>query len=587
MMRTIRTIAIAAVLGVTAACSSDSTEPGTTTNPPPGPAPVASVSVEAGANNVTVGGNVTFTATAKDAAGKALSGRQITWSSSAPAVATVNGAGVVTGVSAGTATISAAAEGKTGQANIVVLPPVQANPVATVTIGAALDTVEAWEPVTLQAILKNEAGETLTGRAIRWTSSNPAVATIDAETGVLTGVDRGTVTVTATSEGKSGTATRVVVIKYRSVAAGTMHACDIASGGIVWCWGLNDKQGRIGSPALADESHSTTPVQVPQTGPTSTRMAKISTFATHTCALSTAGKAYCWGNNGWGQLGVPTISQSYTPVAVEGNLTFKEISAGAEHTCALTTDGRAYCWGHNDWRQFGANTPAMSTAPVAVLPEQRFSAIQAGSNFTCGTTTDGATFCWGGSGLGQLGDGSKISYGNTFSVTPLRVAGGQSFTTIDAGANYNCALNTIGQAYCWGANGGRLGNGATIESSTPTAVLGGQTFRAISAGFAHTCAVATDAGVWCWGANGNGQVGNTNQNGNTQPQRVNGIAAAEVSASGIGTGSGSHSCAISADRLTAWCWGRNDYGQLGNGARTAAATVNATPVIVSGQKPLP
>jgi alpha-tubulin suppressor-like RCC1 family protein len=66
---------------------------------------------------------------------------------------------------------------------------------------------------------------------------------------------------------------------------------------------------------------------------------------------------------------------------------------------------------------------------------------------------------------------------------------------------------------------------------------------------------------------------------------VGGIQAIEVAASGIGTGSGSHSCAISKDRLTVWCWGRNDAGQLGNGNITLGATANATPTIVVGQKP--
>ena len=91
---------------------------------------------------------------------------------------------------------------------------------------------------------------------------------------MLTGVDRGTVTVTATSEGKSATATRVVVIKYRSISAGTMHACDIASGGIVWCWGLNGNEGRIGSAQIGDNAMSNVPAKLPG----DLRFAQISTL---------------------------------------------------------------------------------------------------------------------------------------------------------------------------------------------------------------------------------------------------------------------------------------------------------------------
>lgn len=67
---------------------------------------------------------------------------------------------------------------------------------------------------------------------------------------------------------------------------------------------------------------------------------------------------------------------------------------------------------------------------------------------------------------------------------------------------------------------------------------------------------------------------------------INGVKAAEVEVSGIGTGSSSFTCAVSKDRLTTWCWGRNDMGQLGNGQRHTAVTVNNSATIVVGQRPL-
>jgi alpha-tubulin suppressor-like RCC1 family protein len=99
--------------------------------------------------------------------------------------------------------------------------------------------------------------------------------------------------------------------------------------------------------------------------------------------------------------------------------------------------------------------------------------------------------------------------------------------------------------------------------------------------------VTTLDAVYCWGGNGNGQLGVALQNGSNVPVRAAGsLTAAEVSAAGIGTGSAAHTCMISSDRLTVYCFGRNDVGQLGNGATTAATAVNSTPVIVVGQKPL-
>src|SRR5262249_51097461 len=193
----------------------------------------------------------------------------------------------------------------------------------------------------------------LWNRVVRWTSSNPAVASIDSITGQLLGRDRGTVTITAASETKTGSVSRVILIKYRSMAAGSMHACDIASGGFVWCWGLNGREGRIGGATIDYNAMSTVPVLVPNTGWTALRFAQLSSYATRTCGITVDAKAYCWGNNYWGQLGgASDVLQSNTPLPVAGNRSFRQISTGADHTCGVTTDNHAYCWGHNEWRQF-------------------------------------------------------------------------------------------------------------------------------------------------------------------------------------------------------------------------------------------
>jgi alpha-tubulin suppressor-like RCC1 family protein len=582
--------AIAAAVIYLTACGGDSVSPaGNTNNPPPPPPPPAAISaieLSPVTAQVSIGQTRTLVAKPRDAAGTELTGRTLTWTSSAGSVATVDASGIVTGVSAGTATISVQGEGKSATAAITVMPV--GAPVATVTVTPALDTVEAYDPKTLTAVLRDAQSNVLTGRVVRWTSSNPAVATIDSVTGALLGVDRGTVTITATSEAKTGAVSRVIVIKYRSVAAGSMHACDIASGGFVWCWGLNGREGRIGGATLGDLAMSTTPVLVPNTGWTALRFTRLSAYGNHTCGITVDAKAYCWGNNNWGQLGAGTnASQSNVPLLVAGNLSFAQISAGADHSCGVTTDARAFCWGHNDWRQFAATTPGFSTSPVQVAGGMSFTSITAGSGFTCAVATSAAGYCWGASGLGQLGDGSKISYGNTFSATPLLVATTSALRTIEGGLSYACALSTTGQALCWGGNGGRLGNGPTgTDSSIPVAVAGSQTFASLSSGNGFNCAVAVDAALWCWGSNDNGQLGVIAPAVATSPVRAAGsLRVSEVSTSGVSTGYGRHTCTIAADRLTTYCFGRNETAQLGNGNTTTATAVNSTPTIVVGQKP--
>ena len=577
-----RITALVAVAAALTACGSDDVTTTTTPPPPPGPTPVASVTVTAPSATLAVGATAQLTAVTRSAANAVLTGRTITWSSSAEQVATVSASGLVTAVGAGAATISATSEGKAGTVAITVAAAVV--PVASVTVGTMPDTIEAWDVVPMTATLRDADANVLTGRTVRWSSSNPAVATVDSVTGMLTGLDRGSVVITATSEGKSGTATREVVIRYRSLSAGTAHACDIASGGLVWCWGLNGREGRIGAAELSDAAMSAVPVRVPG----DQRFVQLSTYGRHSCAVSRAGSVWCWGTNAWDRLGGGTAaSQSITPVVVAGGQQFNRVSVGADHSCAIAAGGALYCWGHNDWRQLGRNTPAQTPVPQIVAAGTSFKDVSAGSSFTCAVTVAGSTLCWGVSGNGQLGDGSPISYGNTFSATPLQVAGGLTFNDVSAAAQYACGLTTTAQAYCWGSGtGGVLGTGNTTDRSTPGAVADGHSFLSVSAGAGFACGVDLADAVWCWGRNDLGQLANGVAGVSTRPVRAGGaMTAAEVAAAGIDTGSGSFACAISKDRLTVRCWGRNDVGQLGNGATTGATIPNPTPSVVQGQKP--
>lgn len=544
-------------------------------------APVASVHIDPANLNIGLGQTVTLKARAFDDQNTELTGREIAWTSESPLIAAVNAqTGVVTGVAAGHAKISATSEGKSASVTVNVTVPV-----ASVQVMGAVDTLEAYDVVPMTAVLRDNQGNVLNGRTVTWSSSNPAVASIDAATGVLTGVDRGTVTITATSEGKQGTASRVVVIKYRSITAGTMHACDIASGGIVWCWGLNGVEGRVGDPNMGNSVYTALPYKVSET----IRFKQLSSFGRHTCGIAIDDRAYCWGYNGWGGLGSGTeVPSSPTPLLVAGGIKFRQISAGSDHSCGVSLANTAYCWGHDDWRQLGDGKSGYTTSPVAVQLAEAVRMIEAGPAFSCAVTIAGKAYCWGANSIGQVGDGQPIAYGNVFVALPNEVVGNQIFASIDLGNQYTCGTTFTGNVYCWGRNGNRFGNGPQgVDASSPQLGANGMQFKSISTGFEHACGVAQDLGIWCWGSNGNGRLGVNLANGSSTPVRVNGnLSGQEVAASGIGTGSGSHTCAISVDRLTVLCWGRNDVGQLGNGQTTTEQAINATPVIVVGQKPL-
>ena len=163
-----------------------------------GPPAVKFVAVSSLASQVEVGATVQFTATAKDGKGNTLSGRTVTWSSSAPTVASVDGAGVVTGVTPGAATITATSEGASGTGAITVLQV----PVASVVIDNRTPAVRQGGTAQLNALTLDAIGRTLSGRAITWSSALPATASVTQQ-GLVTGVLAGTTYIRATSEGKT------------------------------------------------------------------------------------------------------------------------------------------------------------------------------------------------------------------------------------------------------------------------------------------------------------------------------------------------------------------------------------------------
>jgi len=164
------------------------------------PAPVATVTVAPASATIAPEATLQLEATARDAGGAALSGRDITWSSSDNSIATVSSDGLVTGVAAGSATITAASEGKNGTATIEVEVPV-----GTVVVTPVEAAIAVSETVQLSAATLDPDGNELTDRAVAWSSSDPAIASVSG-TGLVTGVAAGTATITATSEDQSGSA---------------------------------------------------------------------------------------------------------------------------------------------------------------------------------------------------------------------------------------------------------------------------------------------------------------------------------------------------------------------------------------------
>ncbi|HSA55674.1 MAG TPA: Ig-like domain-containing protein [Gemmatimonadaceae bacterium] len=216
---------------------------------------VASVTVTAPADSIIGTGPLQLTATLRDAANTVVTGPAVSWSSSDAAVATVGPAsGLVTGVTAGTATITATAEGVTGALDVRVLAPV-----ATVTITAPGATIT--HPGTLQAsaTLSDANGGTLTGRPVSWTSLDPGVATVDGS-GLITSAGAGAARIVAESEGQTDTLTvdvalAVPVVTSVNLSPGHRNIAPFASAGYTAT--VTDQTGAAlpGHPCSVDSSN--------------------------------------------------------------------------------------------------------------------------------------------------------------------------------------------------------------------------------------------------------------------------------------------------------------------------------------------
>ena len=289
----------------------------------------------------------------------------------------------------------------------------------------------------------------------------------------------------------------------------------------------------------------------------------------HSCALTLAGRAHCWGANERGQLGDggPALSRAI-PVAVTGVLSFAALTGGFAHSCAVTRLGDVYCWGSNTRGQLGDATTTRRNAPVRIAGPGAYAAVAAGFAHTCALTTDGVVRCWGDNAQGQAGAGPREPQ-----PVPSSVRVGSAVVQVAAGGQHSCAVTDAGRLVCWGSNAdGQLGGPPGPGSPTPQPVSLPGRVTSVGLGLAHSCAVTDDGALWCWGRNDAGQLGDGTRLSRAQPVRVplgDGRRAA-----GVISGA-AHTCAIDTDGGLA-CWGRNTRGAVGDGSVASRSVPVAT-----------
>ncbi|HXB26415.1 MAG TPA: hypothetical protein VNV25_16895 [Gemmatimonadaceae bacterium] len=355
-----------------------------------------------------------------------------------------------------------------------------------------------------------------------------------------------------------------------SIAAGDVSTCALTSAGAAYCWG-GDSLGQLGIGQRPGASQLT---PVPVSG--GHTFAALSGGGEMFCGL-TSSRQWCWG----GQVGGLSTEffRDSLPTLVGGSVSLVKFSSGPFHTCGLTSGGDAYCWGQNSYGQLGVGDTLNKATPVLVQGGLKWSAISVGFWHTCAVTTTNVPYCWGNPFFGELGNPIVDTNGTVAQTTPLAVVGGLSVASISAGVTYTCVVTTTAAGYCWGNNLiGQLGDGTDSSRNAPVAVAmpSGVTLTTIAADRANdilstTCALTSTRAAYCWGSGTNGQLGNAS----IQPCSIQfgghpfPCSFTPVAVSGGLTWTALavgdlHVCGVTTAGAVD-CWGGNAFGQLGNG----------------------
>lgn len=338
---------------------------------------------------------------------------------------------------------------------------------------------------------------------------------------------------------------------WSDVSVGYGYACGVEGDGTLWCWGANG-HGQLGNGGTA-------PADVPTRVGVDSDWTEVSAGYQSTCALASDGSAWCWGVNEHGELGDGTRRQRLAPIEVEGSGPWTSITTYSYTSCAERADSTAWCWGSDEWGQLGRGGGRDTTVPVQVEGTGWTGSISEGPDVTCAPKADGSGWCWGLEAKGQLGDGVK----GGFADVPQRVAGGGDWASVQAGKyGTTCGIRRDGSAWCWGwGKFGQTGSAtAKNKNLRPIPVTAKGSWAEVSPGHLVTCGVQVDGDGYCWGDDYLGMLGAGDR---SQPARTPIPIATVPGFQQISVGSDSV-CGIATDQ-TAWCWGSDGTGELGNG----------------------
>lgn len=319
--------------------------------------------------------------------------------------------------------------------------------------------------------------------------------------------------------------------------------CGITTAGVLKCWGSNSN-GQVGDGTTTDRLAPTTI----DAGSVYSKFIDNYVGELNFCGILTNGQIRCWGYNGWGNLGDGTSSDKYTPTVIDSGISYSSASQQSGSVCGLTTAGIVKCWGDNTNGQLGINTNIVPS-PQLIRSDLSFSSLSIGRT-GCGITASNSLYCWG----LNPGDGSSSK------SSPIQIDETLKVNTVSNSQLKSCYINSLSQLICWGNT---VGDGTTNNLYIPTMIDKQTVYKNIYAGDWAVCGITNSDALKCWGSNNSGQVGDGTTTDKLSPANID----SGTTYSKVILGIGDHNCGITnSGKLK--CWGRNNYGQLGDGTTT-------------------